>query len=142
MTRLARLRVAALAAGLILGMCHCSQDDTLPLAPSDCQTSKPDLGNLNIQVTIDAQNTRVPVAIYVGHIEDGMLLQRDSLTVSSVDYSFPVDKAYTVTATYLVGQDTILAIAQDEIQTHETEYQNSTHCWDLINAAVDVRLKR
>jgi hypothetical protein len=134
------LRAAALAGALIL--CGCSSDDEeLPYPPVDCAYTKPPNGYLNIDVTINAQNPRVPVEIYEGPIEAGKLVQRDTVSVRQFSYQLPVDRSYAVTARYLVGPDTVLAISADKIETEEKEYRDAVYCWEVTDANVDVRLK-
>jgi hypothetical protein len=120
----------------------CSSDDDgeLPFAPSDCQKTKPATGHLIVEITLNAQNTKVPVKVYVGPIEDGQLVKSDSVSVAQFSYELLADRSYAVTARYLVGQDTILAIGSDDITTSETEYENG-FCWEVTDGKVDVRLK-
>ena len=120
--------------------CSSEDDGELPFAPEDCQDSKPPTGHLNIEITLNAQNPRIPVNVYEGPIEDGRLVRSDSVGVSHFSYELPVDRPYAVTARYLVGQDTVLAIGSDDITTNQTQYYDA-YCWEVTDAKVDVRLK-
>jgi hypothetical protein len=119
----------------------CSDDNgELPLAPLDCQKTKPVTGRLNVEITLNAQNTKVPVKVYEGPIEDGQLVRSDSVGVAQFSYDLLADRTYSVTARYIVGQDTILAIGSGNITTSETQYENGS-CWEVTDGKVDVRLK-
>lgn len=78
--------------------------------------------------------------MYEGPIEDGQLVKSDSVSVAQFSYELRADRSYAVTARYLVGQDTIIAIGSDDITTSETEYENG-FCWEVTDGKVDVRLK-
>jgi len=138
----AGLRTGLLAVLVVVAAFGCGSDDDgeLPFAPDNCQDSKPATGHLNIEITLNAQNYRVPVNVYQGPIEDGRLVRSDSVGVSQFNYELPVDRSYAVTARYLVGQDTVLAIASDDISTNQKQYYDA-YCWEVTDAKVDVRLK-
>ena len=136
------VRAGLLVVLVVMVAFGCSSDDEgeLPFAPEDCQKTKPANGHLNVEITLNAQNTKVPVCVYVGPIEDGRLVKSDSVGVAQFSYELPADRSYAVTARYLVGQDTIIAIGSDDITTSETEYENG-FCWEVTDGKVDVRLK-
>jgi hypothetical protein len=135
------LVAAALIGALMLIGCSSDEDEELPYPPVDCLSSKPQNGYVNIDITINAQNPSVPVDVYEGPIEAGQLVQRDTVSVRQFSYQLPVDRSYSVTARYLVGPDTVLAIDAGKIETEEKEYRNSVYCWEVDDADVDVRLK-
>jgi len=135
-------RASLLVVLVVMAAFGCSSDDDgdLPFAPPDCQKTKPATGYLIVEITLNAQNTKVPVKVYEGPIEDGQLVKSDSVSVAQFSYELLVDRSYAVTARYLVGQDTVLAIGSDDITTYQTDYE-SGFCWELTNGKVDVRLK-
>jgi hypothetical protein len=135
-------RMAPIAVLVVMAAFGCSSDDDgeLPFAPEGCLDTKPATGHLHVQITLNAQNPRVPINVYEGPIESGRLVRSDSLGVSQFSYELPADHSYAVTARYLVGQDTVLAIGSDDIRTSQTQYYDA-YCWEVGDGKVDVRLK-
>jgi hypothetical protein len=130
------LSILTCAAGALLLFSACDNRDD---APADCVTHKPDLGTLTVKLTINDANPRVPLALYRGDFEEGDLVLRDTLSTAIAVYDLPVDQYYSVTARYITGRDTTLAIDGASIDTESTEYRNAT-CWDVTDAEVDIRL--
>lgn len=141
MNRTTCLRFVLVWSMLVLVGCSDTNSEDLPFAPIDCQSTKPATGFLNVEITVNAANPKVLVKLYHGSLETGNLLRSDSTSVSKFSYELAVDEHYTVTARYIVGPDTVLAINSDKITTEEKDYQDAVSCWDVRNGSVDVRLK-
>ena len=142
MSARAGFRTGLLVVLVVMAAFGCSSDGEgdLPFAPVDCLKTKPANGHLNVTITLNAQNAKVPVTVYKGPIEDGMVVKSDSVSVAQFSYELPADRSYAVIARYLVGQDTILAIGSDDITTNEKEYEDG-FCWEVTDGNVDARLK-
>jgi len=134
--------------GLILLICavftacrtYVSEEECASYDYSDCNTEKPLSGPLNISLTINEQYPRVLVSLIQGRFEEGEVIWSDTLNVSDHTVNVDLNYYYTVTATYIFGGDTIVAIDGDEVKSSSEAVCDST-CWTVREGTADVRLK-
>lgn len=107
---------------------------------SDCDTAEPVYGNVHIRLTINDENAKVPLTIYVGKLEENLVVVTDTASSASYDTILPINKFYTVKAEYHRGSKTIFAIDGDETTKSKTKTCDST-CWSVNQADVNVKLK-
>ena len=117
-----------------------SQEDCTIYDYSDCNTVAPDSGLLNVNLTINGENNKVPITIYKGKYENGVEVVEDTLTVSTASYSLPANNYYSVRAKYKSQNQNISAIDGGEIVVKKNYICDST-CWSIKSAKADVRLK-
>ena len=82
-------------------------------------------GELSGEVTINDENSKVPLTIFYGDFEDGNVVFYDTLEVESYTYLLPVGE-YSVTARYKKDSITILAVHGGEIYVSD----NGSYCDD------------
>lgn len=116
-----------------------TDDEDLPLAPSDCVSTKPEVGSFEVKATVNNQHPAVPITIFLGDIETDAIVLRDTLTSAIRTYELPADERYSATALYVVGRDTILVVDADDISTNRKEYRD-TYCWDVRAGEADLQL--
>ena len=104
----------------------------------ECEHQRPTHGMLNILVTINSENPSVPINIYRGDFELGILILSDTLTMNEFEYTLPINK-YSATAKYISGQDTIIAVDGGEISVKLIEYCDE-NCWEVYDATLDLEL--
>ena len=104
----------------------------------DCEQYAPSDGKLRISVTINSSNPRVPVNIYRGDFELGILVLSETLSVEDVEYTLPIGE-YSATATYVSGQNTIMTVDGGEIKAELVEYCN-INCWEVSDASLNLEL--
>jgi hypothetical protein len=107
---------------------------------SDCNSIQPFEGNMHVKLTINSENPAVPLTIYQGKLEDGVVVLRDTVSGSTYDTLLPIDNFYTVTARYVKGSSTIIAVDGDKISSSNTVTCDS-NCWNVKPGSVNVRLK-
>jgi hypothetical protein len=107
---------------------------------SDCNSVQPFTGNMHVKLTINGENPAVPLTIYRGKLEDGVIILHDTVSESIYDTLLPIDSYYTVTAKYTKGSSTIIAVDGDKISSSNTVTCDST-CWSVKAGSVNVRLK-
>ena len=126
---------------IILSLIGCGIfDEECEERPSwkECEHQKPTHGTLNISVTINSENPRVPINVYRGDFELGILILSDTINIDEVEYILPVSK-YSATAKYISGQDTILVVDGGEISVELIKYCNES-CWEVYKANLDLEL--
>jgi hypothetical protein len=104
----------------------------------ECEHQRPTHGILNISVTINSENPSVPVNVYRGDFESGILILSDTLNINEVEYILPINE-YSATAKYISGQDTIITVDGGEISAELTEYCGE-YCWEVHDADFDLEL--
>ena len=130
----------ALALLLALALCGaCSEDEDLDYAPSDCLQVRPEFGYLDVEVTIDAEHDSVPIVIYLGEFEDDVVVEEFVMISAHHKFELAADEDYAVTARYIVGTNTIVALDGDRISADHVEYRDA-YCWEVSDGDVDLRL--
>jgi len=109
---------------------------------TQCYRVPPDSAYLHLKLTINSQNSRVPVTVYRDNFERGAVRYRDTLSSKSVRIPVAINYYYSVTAEYIRNQDTIIAVDGDRIKTKEAVGQCDSTCWVVVGGYLDVRLKR
>ncbi len=109
---------------------------------SVCFANPPDSGYLRPELTIDRDHPRVPVAVYEGDIETGTLLLQDTFALPTPRILMPAGRRYAMTATYIRGGDTIIAVDGDELAIKKAVGQCGGTCYVVTGGFFDLRLKR
>lgn len=117
-----------------------SDEDCIDYDYSDCNTIEPDEGYLTIKLTINKQNTHVPVTVYLGDIENNNIIEYD--TIDQPYYQVPValNQTYSASAKYMDGDKIIIAVDGDKIRKTSSIVCDST-CWKIKGGDIDIRLK-
>jgi hypothetical protein len=136
------LRLASILGGIALGFlaAGCDQDSDLGYAPDDCHYVKPQTGHLLVQCTIATAHPRVPLTIYGGTMESGVVVLRDTLDVTEAEYELRVGPQYTVVARYVVPPDTVLVVDAARLEVDSHDYEDAT-CYFVETKEIDVRLR-
>lgn len=108
---------------------------------NDCTVEIPRTAFLFITVT----DTEMPVTIniYEGELEDSVLFDSATVYNNVNEYSsyVPVNKSYSITATYKIDDDTYIAVDSAYPKVRFTEDQCEEACYYVYDREVDVRLK-
>ena len=141
--RLQFLAVVVLA--VLAGAASCDNSEegcTKGYRPPDCVETRPSGGSLIIQVTIDGMNPRVPIAVYLGDVENNIVAFVDTLDVTFVTY-YIENGDYAVKATYRATIDgslaTVYSIDGGNLSPSSTEYCDGT-CYGEGSLTLDAKL--
>jgi len=141
--RIDRLRWASWGLGLLvptLLLAGCNDDEGKGYAPADCQRVKPGTGYLIVQCTVNNAHPSVPIKMYRGDYDQGIVVLRDTLAAPETEFEMPVGTRYSVMATYLSGADTVLVLDTAELSVDSDDYEDAT-CYYVKTKRIDVRLK-
>ena len=105
-----------------------------------CNTSRPDSGYLNVNVTDPGNSGMVPITIYEGDVDKGTVVLEDTLYSKSNSYFLPVKKRYSVRATYLRNGVTTYVYDGDKIKLNKF-WNCDDRCYEAIDGNVTVELK-
>jgi hypothetical protein len=118
------------------------EDLNLLVDCNSCYESLPDLLNLEIKVSIDSENSYVPVTLYRGSIENGVVISNDT-TYNSVYYSKDVEfgENYSAVAKYSRGGRTIYAVDGRFLKKKLDRSSCNNPCYTVSGDVLDLRLK-
>jgi hypothetical protein len=125
---------------LLITSCNSTYTDCENPDYSNCKTTIPENGTMKIEVTINAENPKVPIVIYSGNIENNIIQLNDTLTENSKNITLPVNNTYSITAKYKSNGKTIFAVDDDKIKATSNAVCDST-CWSVTNGSVNLKLK-
>ncbi len=108
---------------------------------SDCNQIEPDSTNLVIKATIDNIHSNVPITIYRGTVDNGIVLYSGSMIQSEFYFKVPVNENYAVKAIYKIGNKTIISVDGDFVKKKSKRVCDAT-CWAVVNNEMDVRLSQ
>lgn len=107
---------------------------------SDCDLDEPEWGFLIIDVTINDENTKVPIVIYKGYMEDNIIEWEDTATTSKYEIDVSLNQYYSVVATYKSGDKTILAVDGDYFEKKRVKVCDE-RCWIIKGGEYNLELK-
>lgn len=107
---------------------------------SNCNGIEPRYGDLNIKLTINRENTKIPIIIYTGKIENNNIYYIDTATSNNYTISVDINHFYSAKATYILGNKTIIAIDGDDVKSKSNTVCDS-NCWKVQDGNIDLRLK-
>jgi len=106
---------------------------------SDCTTTEPHEATLECRV--DLSNIKM-IHIWEGKLEDGVLI--DSMlkySTSVFKKNVPLNKHYTITATYIIDNKTYIAVGSALPRVRHTTNKCDQPCYYVYGNEVDLRLK-
>ncbi|MCP4180136.1 MAG: hypothetical protein GY756_20420 [bacterium] len=106
---------------------------------SDCNTVEPYKDFLNVSLTINSENPTVEIKVFEGDYENNFIVAEIDADQEKEQVEVNVDQSYTVTARYIQGIDTIIAIDKTKLKKKDRSHCDST-CWSLKGGDIDVKL--
>ncbi|MGW8314854.1 MAG: hypothetical protein ACWGNV_04580 [Bacteroidales bacterium] len=109
---------------------------------NDCYGYVPDSANLIIYLTINQENPEVPITVYLGPAEEGVVDWRDTTNLSEYYLFAAMDADYTVEATYQSGNKTILTYDGDHMFLYDGKNECGSPCYIVKGGIFDNRLMK
>lgn len=113
--------------------CH---DSCSPSA--NCFANKPYVGKMIIQLTINAENPKVPITIYEGDYEDKKIIMELLAESEQTKVDLPMDTRFTVAAEYKQGGKKILALDHARVSS---DWYDCDECYQTQEGKVNVSIK-
>jgi hypothetical protein len=117
----------------------CEDKSDLPYAPENCNEQKPAFGEIHLRITINAENPSVPVTVYRGNYDDGIVVTTETFTTTTGSILLDTEERYSATASYRRGPDTILVLDEAEVGVSSEEFRDAT-CWTVHDGSMDLQL--
>lgn len=109
----------------------------------DCTEEEPEYAKLTIKFDLHTSSMNLRINVYEGELEDNVLYKELVSTggKNSTIVSVPVNKKYTVTATYSKGADTYTAVDSAFPRIKYDEEQCDNPCYYVYDTKIDLKLK-
>ncbi len=108
---------------------------------SECKLSEPSKGELTLDITINSQNTRVPITIFRGDPVEKNIISRDTTEVGKFKKDLSLDVRYTIMVKYKSKNRIINAVDGTTMKSYNLEGECNINCWIVRDKALDMRLK-
>ena len=121
----------------------CENKFTFNVDCDECQQRQPETGSMEIKLTINDENSVVPVKIFLDNIENtaGHLLDTNVSKGTIYINNIPLDKTYAVQASYKEGGKTIVAVDGGKFKTKLISEYCDVDCYIIEGGEYDLRLK-
>jgi hypothetical protein len=121
--------------------CFSCEDHGLFVKCHDCTEDEPLDTNLEVKLDNSNPDRETLINVYQGNVEDSVLYDSFKTFSSSSSISVSVNKKYTVTATYSIGDIYYVAIdaATPRVRYDKTLCDNP--CYFVYDTNIDLRLK-
>jgi hypothetical protein len=119
----------------------CEKNRGLTVDCDECYYDEPDSGDLIVYLTINDENTRIPLIIYKGQVDDEWIEYVDTAVSSPYYLYVALDEYYSVEAEYKSGDQTIYAVDGDKIKSRFVTETCEYDCWIISDGVIDVELK-
>ena len=119
----------------------CDIEDLKVFDCSECYTNKPEFSEAKISVTIDNENQQVPITVYLGSYDDGLIVYED-ITTSLMNYVWLENEVdYTLVAEYIRNGRTVNVVNGLTMKIRK-DYENCNEpCYYVRNRNVNLKLK-
>jgi hypothetical protein len=107
-----------------------------------CYTDLPDKYSLELKITIDSENTSVPITLYKGKINSGEIIDVDTVYANPY-YSIEVEfgEYYSAIARYRHNGRVIYAVDGQKLSKKLDESSCNESCYVISGDMLDLRLK-
>jgi len=143
MARLRMRNLTIISIILVAVLTPSSCEDFKLLVDCDkCYTDVPNKYNLEIKVTLDKENPFVPITLYKGKIDNGEVIQEDTIYAQpyyTIDVKFK--EYYSVIAKYRHNGRVIYAVDGRKLSKKLDESSCSKSCYVISGDELDLRLK-
>ena len=108
---------------------------------SNCYTQKPDYFDVELRITIEDGNNKIPVTVYYGSYEDGNVAASDTAISESLKFNLPVDEDYSFKATYKKDGVNYYVINGTKLRARADYESCDETCYYITGDYVDMRKK-
>jgi hypothetical protein len=128
---------------LMVSFLSCNPEEWRTPDCDECFVDEPAEATINIKVSISNANPFVPINIYLGRIEEEVLVRSDTIRTRNWSTVLPVGQYYTVTATYRyrANWEWITAIDGNHVRTTRERTACDRPCWFVRGNNFNVELR-
>lgn len=115
--------------------------ETLFVDCGSCYRDEPNYAEVVVELSITNENPFVPITVYFGNYEDGVIAESDTAYSAFFYFYLPVDKKYTFKATYKKDGLNYYVINGTKLRTRLDTESCSNPCYYVIGDEIDLRKK-
>lgn len=115
----------------------------------ECYTPKQETGPVSVNVTLDANNNRIPIKIFKGKYEERYRSDySEALIVDTVSQDdtyiaeLKVNEYYSVAAEYTHNGEKIVVVDGDKLKMYKVSDSCGDVCWIFKGGDIDATLKK
>lgn len=134
---------------VMLGLLSCGDEYILDdVDCSECYVPKPDFGPVTVKLSINAENSRIPVKIFKGKYEEKYLndfssaVHIDTISQSSFEVDLKVNEYYSVAAEYIKDGKKTIVVDGDKLKIYKVSDNCDEVCWIFRGGEIDATLKK
>lgn len=124
-----------------IALCFSCEKNGVFVNCPDCTTDEPITAKLEITLDINKNGASTLIKIYEGNIEDSILYDTWTTTLSQATARVALNKKYTVTATYYIPDNYYIAIDSATPRVRYDKEQCDDPCFYIYDRTIDLRLK-
>jgi hypothetical protein len=127
---------------IFLSVCFsCEEDIELGVICTECENSEPKQAELELKLEGDYGYRSTLVKIYEGNLEDSILFKSFETVSNKRTILVPINKKYTVTATYYRNTITYIAVNSAFPRVRYDEISCENPCYWVYDKTINLRLK-
>jgi hypothetical protein len=107
----------------------------------DCLDTQPDSASLIVYVTINEENSFVPLVLYEGDYEDNVVVRVDTFDLDTIYLYAEMGMQYSIKASYIKDGEPLIAIDGDKLRVVDGEGECYPPCYVIRGGTLDLRLK-
>lgn len=137
-----RKKIILIFVSIILPISFSCEDLRLFVDCTKCYSTLSDVYNLEYKITLDKENPYVPITLYQGKIDDGVIIDVDTIFYLP-HYSKPVSfgNYYSAVARYRRNGRVIFAVDGRQLEKKLDNSSCQEACYTIHGDMLDLRLK-
>jgi hypothetical protein len=118
----------------------CEQSPLFIINCGECVAEEPLEAELDMKLD-SKSNNNIEINIYEGELSDKIIFANFRTSGNSTSFKVPLNKKFTVTATYYVGQNTYIVVDTAFPRVKYDKRSCDNPCYYVYNRKVNLRLK-
>lgn len=106
----------------------------------DCYSDQPDEASITIKLTLNDENYKIPLTIYQGTIDSGIIISRDTVSVESYTLTEPVNRYYSAVAEYKSGKRIIKVVDGTKLDVSTSTQEDGSTCYQVTGDKLNLKL--
>lgn len=134
---------------LLLGLLSCGDEYFFDdVECSECYVPKPEYGPVTVTLTINSENSRIPIKIFKGKYEENFIKDYstaiiiDTITGTNYSVDLQVNEYYSVAAEYNLNGKKVVVVDGDKLKIYKVTDQCDETCWIYRGGDIDATLKK
>jgi hypothetical protein len=134
-------RLAGIFALSAFALVFSCEKEPLLIACDDCTTSIPVDGRIKIKFDKMPDNSTVMYRVYLGNVEDNIIIWSAFWSSDETSVTLPVNKKYTITVEYSLKDGVYIAVDSVYPRVGFNKEQCDDPCYYVYDKTADLRLK-